>query len=94
MAELSTRFTPTPEYRECPWCAEKIMVSAKICRYCNRDSEGTIYAQKESSTDQNSTTGITVGDGVRAGCGAFIILPLLIAGASIILLILFLVMAK
>ena len=23
--------------RECPWCAEKILVAAKVCKHCNRD---------------------------------------------------------
>jgi hypothetical protein len=23
--------------RECPWCAERILVKAKVCRFCNRD---------------------------------------------------------
>ena len=25
--------------RACPWCAEKIKTSARLCRYCNREIE-------------------------------------------------------
>ena len=31
--------TPSPEReeRECPFCAERILAKAKICRFCGRD---------------------------------------------------------
>jgi len=25
------------EERECPYCAERILVKAKVCRFCGRD---------------------------------------------------------
>jgi uncharacterized membrane protein YdbT with pleckstrin-like domain len=31
---------PSREERECPFCAERILVKARICRFCGRDVSG------------------------------------------------------
>jgi DNA-directed RNA polymerase subunit RPC12/RpoP len=31
--------TPQKQVRECPYCAEDILVKAKVCKHCGRDVE-------------------------------------------------------
>lgn len=30
------------EERECPFCAERILIKAKVCKHCGRDIEGAV----------------------------------------------------
>ena len=68
------------ETKKCPACAEEIKAAATVCRFCNYDFATekipTVGKEKESTTKKR--VGSTVGDGVRIGCGMFIMLPLLI----------------
>jgi hypothetical protein len=34
-----TATTPLREERECPFCAEKILKKARVCKHCGRDVE-------------------------------------------------------
>jgi hypothetical protein len=34
---LTNMGTPAPTHRKCPFCAEQVLVEAKICRFCQRD---------------------------------------------------------
>ena len=36
-AKLAGTGLGTREERECPYCAEKILVKAKVCRFCGRE---------------------------------------------------------
>ena len=78
------------ETKQCPYCAETIKKNARICRFCQMDLEtGKSISQRESTSTQSQEVQARSGvaDGVKLGCGMFIVLPILI-----ILGLLFLVM--
>tara|TARA_R110000868_G_scaffold30873_4_gene113698 strand:+ start:8 stop:268 length:261 start_codon:yes stop_codon:yes gene_type:complete len=75
------------EEKECPFCGEIIKAKAVVCRFCQIDlASGQSLAQAQppqSPETVNARSGIE--DGVNLGCGMFIVLPLLILGAVILL---------
>ncbi len=75
--------------KKCPFCAEEIQDEAIICRFCNFDLKTRKPIQPQFSNAQKAETKSSVSDGVKLGCGMFIILPLIIIGALIILGIFF-----
>jgi len=46
MRALAFRTEPdgAGERRSCPFCAEKILVAAKVCRFCDRDTSPTVLS--------------------------------------------------
>ena len=58
--------------KQCPHCAETIKAAAKVCRFCGRDLE----EDEEEVQAVKARSGVM--DGVKLGCGMFIVLPILL----------------
>lgn len=71
--------------KKCPYCAEEIKDEAKICRFCKFDLATGKPIEIISEKIQKVEAKSSVKDGVKIGCGMFIILPLIIIGILIFL---------
>ncbi len=67
----------TDATKDCPYCAETIKAAAKVCRFCGMNL-GTGKPITETMTPRTVKAKSGVADGVKLGCGMFIVLPLLI----------------
>ena len=72
--------------KECPYCAETIKKNAVICRFCQIDL-GTGQAIKKDRETKEVKARSGIGDGVKLGCGMFIVLPLLIIVGLFLLIV-------
>ena len=67
--------------KPCPYCAESVKKEAKICRFCHMDFAtgkpiGAPDVRPPPPSEVKARSGVA--DGVKLGCGMFIVLPLLI----------------
>ncbi len=69
--------------KQCPFCAETIKRKAKICRFCHMNlATGIVLpignSNAVASTPNEIQAKSGVEDGVKLGCGMFIVLPILL----------------
>lgn len=80
------------EIKKCPACDEEVRAEATVCRFCNFDfttgkKSTTQKLNNQSQQNQTAKRHFGVGDGVRLGCGMFVVLPILLFIGSIILIV-------
>src|SRR3989338_9188712 len=75
--------------KKCPYCAEEIKDEAKICRFCKFDLATGKPVEIISEKIQKVEARSSIKDGVKIGCGMFIVLPLIIIGILILIVIIF-----
>lgn len=64
--------------KKCPFCAEEVKAEAVICRFCKADLEKNQPPQTTSVPEVAPKQKTSVGDGMRNGCGMFIVIGIVL----------------
>ena len=81
------------EFKECPYCSEKILSTAKKCRYCGEWLTDDVSSRKGSQSKEKGSADARAvkkgikekeGDDITLGCSGIIILVIAIAIGSFV----------
>ena len=73
----------TDDTKVCPHCAETIKAAANVCRFCGINlRSGKPITETTVPPTVEARSGVA--DGVKLGCGMFIVLPFLILVAVVV----------
>ena len=76
---------------ECPHCKCLVYLNGSTCPECGYKIG---YTTQNLPPPAKAKGGLTVSDGVKAGCGAFVVLPIVILILITICVLIFLILTK